>query len=83
MIDFFNALTKSLKGKHTEESRRRSEICANCALKERRFYADFVNAEIKEVQGFVCIGSNCEIACPIATKIFATEPENICEKWSK
>jgi len=79
MIDFFNALTKSLKGNHTEESLRRSEICANCTLKEKRFYADFVKAEIKEVQGFVCT----ECRCPIATKIFATEPENICEKWSK
>lgn len=79
MIDFINALTKSLKGKHTDESRRRSEICAECPLKERRFYAAFVNAEVKEVQGFVC--TECD--CPIATKIFAQEPENICEKWSK
>ena len=79
MIDFINALTKSLKGKHTEESRRRSEICAKCPLKEEKFYADFVKAEIKEVQGFVC--TVC--SCPIATKIFATETENICEKWSK
>jgi len=77
MIDFINALTKSIKGKHTEESRRRSEICAQCPLKEQRFYADFVNAEVKEVQGFVC--TLC--SCPIATKIFADKPENICEKW--
>jgi len=79
MIDFINALTKSLKGKHTQESRRRSEICAKCPLKEEKFYADFVKAEVKEVQGFVC--TVC--SCPIATKIFATETENICEKWSK
>jgi hypothetical protein len=79
MIDFINALTKSIKGKHTQESRRRSEICAKCPLKEERFYAAFVNAEVKEVQGFVCT----ECGCPIATKIFAQEPENICEEWSK
>lgn len=78
MIDFFNALTKSIKGKHTEESKRRSEICAKCPLKEQRAYAEFVNAEIKEVQGYVCI----ECSCPIATKIFAEEPKNICRKWS-
>jgi len=79
MIDFINALTKSIKGKHTQESRRRSEICAKCPLKEERFYATFVNAEVKEVQGFVCT----ECGCPIATKVFAQEPEKICEKWSK
>lgn len=79
MIDFFKALTKSLKNEHTQESRRRSEICAECPLKEKRFYADFVNAEIKEVEGYVC--SLCD--CPIATKVFATEPKNICTEWSK
>ena len=79
MIDFIKALTKSVKGKHTEETRRRAEICAKCPLKEKRFYADFVKAEIKEVEGYVC--TLC--ACPIATKVFATEKENICRKWLK
>lgn len=79
MIDFIKALTKSLKSKHTEESRRRSEICATCPLKEKRFYADFVKAEIIDVEGYVC--TLC--ACPIATKVFATEKENICRKWLK
>ena len=79
MIDFIKALTKSLKSKHTEESRRRSEICATCPFKEKRFYADFVKAEIIEVEGHVC--TLC--ACPIATKVFATEKENICHKWLK
>ena len=79
MIDFIKALTKSIKGNPTDESKRRSEICAKCPLKEKRFYADFVNAEIKEVQGYVC--TVCD--CPIATNIFATEPKNICKEWSK
>lgn len=79
MIDFINALAKNVKGEHTEESKRRAEICAECPLKEKRFYASFVNAEIKEVEGFVC--TLC--ACPIATKVFATEPKNICTEWSK
>ena len=77
MIDFINAVSKSIKQEHTPESRRRAEICSKCTLKEKRFYADFVNAEIKEVQGYVC--ELC--ACPIATKVFATEPENTCIKW--
>lgn len=79
MIDFINALTKSLKGNHTQESLQRSKICADCPEKEQKLYADFVNAEIKEVQGYVC--TRCD--CPIATKVFATEPKNICPKWSK
>ena len=77
MIDFINALANSTKGNHTEESRRRAEICAKCPNKSKKFYADFVNAEIKEVQGYACNDCNC----PIATKIFATEKENICPKW--
>lgn len=79
MIDFVNSLTKSLKSEHTPESRRRAAICAECPLKEKRFYADFVKAEIKEVNGYVC--TLC--ACPIATKVFAQEPENICTEWLK
>ena len=77
MIDFIKALTKSLKSKHTKESLLRSEICATCPLKEKRFYADFVKAEIIDVEGYVC--TLC--ACPIATKVFATENKNICHKW--
>lgn len=79
MIDFINALTESLKANHTAETLRRANICAPCPEKGQRFYADFVNAEIKEVQGYVC--ERC--ACPIATKVFATEPKNICDKWNK
>lgn len=77
MVDFIQALSKSLKQEHTNESRRRSEICAKCPLKEQRFYSDFINAEIKEIQGFVCI--LCD--CPIASKVFAAEPKNICTEW--
>lgn len=79
MIDFINSLANSLKGSNTPESKRRSEICAKCPLKEKRLYAEFVNAEIKDVQGYVC--TLCH--CPIATKIFATESKNICKEWSK
>ena len=81
MIDFIQALKKNLKQEHTEESLRRSEICALCPEKRKAFYADFVEAEIKEVQGYVC--TRCVPNCPIATKVFATENKNICEKWLK
>jgi len=77
MIDFINALTKSLTSKHTDETLRRSKICAGCPEKSKKFYADFVNAEIKEVEGYVC--DRC--ACPIATKVFAKDKNNICDKW--
>lgn len=77
MLDFIKALAKSLKGNHTEESLRRANICAQCPEKTKKFYAAFVNAEIKDIKGFVC--DRCQ--CPLATKIFASEPENICNKW--
>jgi hypothetical protein len=77
MIDFINALTKSLASKHTDETLRRSNICAGCPEKSKKFYAKFVNAQIIEVEGYVC--DRC--ACPIATKVFAKEKNNICNKW--
>lgn len=77
MMDFIKALTKSIKGNHTEESLRRANICATCPEKKKMFYAAFVNAEIKDIKGFVC--TRC--SCPLATKVFATEQENICNKW--
>lgn len=78
MIDFINSLTKSIKGQHTPESLRRAKICAECPLKEKRFYADFLNAEIIEVQGYAC--TVC--GCPIASVIHTNNPDIICDKWS-
>jgi hypothetical protein len=77
MMDFISALSKSIKEQHTEESLRRANICAACPEKEKRFYAEFVNAEIKDIEGFVC--TRC--SCPLGTKVFASEPKNICDKW--
>jgi len=77
MMDFINALANSIKGNHTEESLRRANICAACPEKSKKFYATFVDAEIKDIEGFVC--DRC--LCPLATKVFATEPKNICPKW--
>lgn len=76
-VDFFQALKKNIKQEHTEESLRRSEICASCPEKSKALYSEFVKAEIKEVQGYVC--DRC--SCPIATKVFAKEEKNICAKW--
>lgn len=78
MRDFLQALKKNLKQEHTTESKRRSEICAGCTEKSKALYSEFVKAEIKEVQGYVC--NRCG-GCPIATKVFATEDKNICDKW--
>lgn len=79
MIDFINAISDCVNKKHNEETLRRAKICAGCDEKEKAFYASMVNAEIKEIQGFVCARCNC----PLATKVFATEPKNICKKWLK
>lgn len=79
MLDFIKALKKNVNKEFTEETKRRAEICAACPEKRKSFYSEFVNAEIKEVKGFVC--NRCE--CPISTKVFAEDKENICEKWLK
>jgi hypothetical protein len=79
MKDFVNSLAKAIQGKHTAESLRRSKICGGCDEKKKAFYPDWLDAEIVEVQGFVC--NRCE--CPIASKVFATSKKNICPKWLK
>ena len=77
MVDFIKALLKHSTDSHTDESKRRAKICEGCDEKRKSIYSKFVNSEIKEINGFVC--NRCE--CPIATKIFATENKNICNKW--
>jgi hypothetical protein len=79
MKDFLQALKKNIDASHTDESLRRSKICGGCDEKSKRFYATFVKSEIKEVSGYAC--NRCD--CPIATKVFATEQKNICDKWLK
>lgn len=77
MIDFVQALGKSVLGQFGEEEKRRASICAACPMKEKRGYAEILDAKMVEVQGFVCV--LCD--CPIATKIFAKEDKNICTEW--
>lgn len=77
MEDFLQAISKHLKNEHTDESKSRAKKCSNCNEKKTALYSEFLNSKIKEINGFVC--NRCK--CPIATKIFATESKNICDKW--
>lgn len=77
MVDFIQALGKCVSGQFGEEEKRRAGICANCPMKEKRGYAEILDAQMVEVQGFVC--TLCD--CPIATKVFAKEDKNICTEW--
>ena len=77
MTDFLQALVKNAEGVLSEEAKRRADICADCPLKEKKLYARILNATMEEIDGYVCN----ECGCPIATKIFAKEKENICPKW--
>ena len=79
MVDFLQALKSCIKGDFKEEEKRRASICAECPDKEKRAYAEILDAKMFEVQGYVC--TLCD--CPIATKVFAKENKNICPKWKK
>lgn len=79
MLDFLQALGRCASGQFGKEEKRRANICAVCTEKEKRGYAEILNAKMVEVQGYVCTG-HCE-GCPIATKVFAKENKNICPKW--
>lgn len=77
MKDFFNAIKSHVLEEQGPEQQRRAEICAECPLKEKKIYAQIFNAKMQEIDGYVCT----ECGCPIATKIFAEEPKNICPEW--
>lgn len=77
MKDFLQALIKHTKNEHTDESFARASKCLQCEFKNEAVHAIFLNSEIKEINGFVC--SLCK--CPLATKIFARNKKNICDKW--
>lgn len=79
MLDFIQALKQNITGKVTEQAEQRAKTCAECPLKELRVYARILNSKMEDINGYVCI----ECDCPLATKIFAKEPENICLKWKQ
>ena len=78
MLDFIQALKSNIDGKMGEEEVRRAEICAECPTKKKSVYAEILNSVMVEIDGYRCTG-HC--ICPLATKIFAKEKENICPKW--
>lgn len=80
MRDFLQALKLNIIGKVGEEEKRRAGICAECPTKEHSSYTEILNAVMVEVDGYRCTG-HC--TCPLATKIFAKEPDNICHKWKQ
>jgi hypothetical protein len=79
MLDFLQALKAHAGGDISTEEIRRSAICQECPEKEQRFYAEFLDSKIVELNGFVC--TRCACPCPLATKIFAKDKKNICPKW--
>ena len=78
-FDFFKALAKNMKDEHTNESFARASTCLQCEFKKESILSLFINSEIKEINGFSC--SLCD--CPLATKIFAQDQKNICDKWKQ
>lgn len=79
MLDFMQALKQHINGGVGEEQERRVAICGGCPDKKVRVYAQILNSKMVEINGFVCAKCNC----PLATKIFAQEEDNICPKWKK
>jgi len=79
MKDFLQALAHHIRGEVTQEEERRANICAECPLKELKTYSRIFDSKMEDINGYVCT----ECGCPLATKIFAKEPENICPKWTQ
>jgi len=79
MKDLLQAFAQHLKGEVTEEAERRVKICQACPLKELKIYSRIFDSKMEDINGYVCT----ECGCPLATKIFAKEPENICPKWTQ
>jgi len=77
MLDFVQALKQHVTGEIGKEGKDRAAVCAECPEKEIRLYAQIFNSKMEEINGFVCL----ECGCPLATKIFAKEENNICPKW--
>ena len=70
------AWIKVAKQETTKENRERADICKDCPSAIYKKFLDFVNDELKEVQGLVC--SDC--GCPLIAKIRSTDK---CYKWKK
>ena len=74
LVTIIKAWIKVAKGFTTTEQKRRASICNLCTHKKYSKYLDFVNDDLKEVQGFIC--TDC--GCPLIAKIRSTDK---CKKW--
>ncbi len=73
-IQIMRAWSKVLREVTTDEDKRRARICSVCPNKKYHKFIDFVDDELEEVKGFVCIDCHC----PLLAKIRSTD---ICYKW--
>lgn len=58
----------------TKEHKRRASICETCPLAAYKKYTDFIDDELKDVKGLVCL----DCGCPLIAKI---RSEDNCYKW--
>ena len=77
MKDFIQAIGMHIFGNIEQEQIKRAEICGGCPDKEFGGFPLIVKSKIIDVEGFKCGLCNC----PLATKIFAKDQKNICDKW--
>lgn len=64
-----------LKGKTTEEQKRRAEICGGCPSAKHKKYLEFFKEELIQAKGMVCN----ECGCPLSAKIRSEDdcPKNL------
>lgn len=65
-----------LKGRTSEEHKRRATICMNCPAAQHSTLLELVKDELKEIQGLKCL----DCGCPLSPKIRSTD---ICYKWEQ
>jgi Na+-translocating ferredoxin:NAD+ oxidoreductase RNF subunit RnfB len=61
-------------------AKQRAEKCAGCPKAVKRWYAEVIDDEMKDVQGLVCTGCDGNIKCPLSTKLRSRQekcPENL------
>ena len=74
MFSIIKSWIKVFKGVTTDEDKRRAKVCNSCESAVYNKYLDFLNDELKEVEGMVC--SDCD--CPLLAKI---RSDKKCYKW--
>ena len=69
-----NAWLRVWKGLTTPEDKRRASICEVCEFRNHTKFLDYVNDDVKEVQGFICGKCKCALSAKIRSK-------DKCFKW--